>query len=180
VEIDLKRFALSLLGGCFCAALLLSVGGSASAASTRKVPAFEMRDLQERELRLSDDRFKDKTLLIAAFTTWNDVSRRQAAELEAFHKANPNVEIIAFVVNSLAEARDFVQQEGLTYPCYKADPVSRVGTAFQRLFETKKDKTLQLNRIPFAILADKDRTVKFANLGLTDARTLSAEYAKFK
>jgi hypothetical protein len=37
-----------------------------------------------------------------------------------------------------------------------------------------------LNRIPFAILADKDRTVKFANLGLTDARTLSAEYAKFK
>lgn len=173
----MKRLALVLI---VCLAAVLVLGGSASAASDRKVPSFEMRDLQEREVRLSDDRFKGKTLLITAFTTWNEVSRQQAREVEAFHKANPNVEIIAFVANSLAESRDFVQQEGLTYPCYKADQASRIGTTLNRLFETKKDKTLNLNRLPFAILADKDRTVKFANLGLTDAKTLSAEVAKIK
>lgn len=166
----------------FCLALcgLLALSGDAGAASNRKLPTFELRDLNEVELRLSDDRFRGKTVLITAFSTWNETSREQARQVQAFHKAHPEVEIIAFVMNALPEARDFVAHEGLTFPCYKVDNVTRIPTAFNRLFETKKGKTLTLNRYPFAILADKDRNVKFAFCGPTDKETLSAEYAKFK
>jgi len=159
---------------------LFAMSGSAGAAANRKVPSFELRDLNERELRLSDDRFKGKPLLITAFSTWNDASIEQARQIEAFHKANPGVEIIAILVDALPEARDFVAANGLTFPCYKSDAVTRVGSGFNRLFETKKGKTVTLNRYPFAILADKDRNVKFAVCGPADQATLNAEYAKFK
>jgi len=176
----LKRILLSLLVCMAALGGLAATSGDAGAASTRKLPSFELRDLQEKEMRLSDDQFKGKTLLIAAFGTWQEVSRTQARELEAFHKKHPEVEIIAFVVDALPAARDFVKAEGLTISCYKADASTRIGTAFNRLFETKKGKTITLNRLPFVILADSNRNVRFANLGPTDAESMSAEYAKIK
>lgn len=176
----MKRLAMFLLVLCLAVTGLLAMPGSTDAAANRKLPTFELRDLKETELRLSDDRFKGKTLLITAFSTWNEASREQARQVEAFHKAHPEVEIIAFVINALPEARDFVQANNLTFPCYKVDSVTRIATAFNRLFETKKGKTVALNRYPFAILADKDRNVKFAVCGPADEKTLSTEYAKFK
>lgn len=177
----MKRLLLSVVALAVAFGALLAVPGAAGAASSRKLPSFELRDLEDRELRLTDDRFKNKALLVTAFTTWNESSREQARQVEAFAKAHPEVEVIAFVVNSLAEARDFVKQEGLTYPCYKCDAVSRVAYSFNRLFELKKGKTLaSLNRIPFVILTDKARNVQYANLGPTDEKNLSAEYAKIK
>lgn len=176
----MKRFAFSMLALLIALGALLSMPGASDAAANRKLPQFELRDLNERELRLSDDRFKGKTLLVVAFSTWNESSREQARQVQAFHTAHPEVEIIAFVMNALPEARDFVAAEGLTFPCYKVDPVTRIGTAFNRLFETKKGKTVTLNRYPFAVLADKDRNVKFAVCGPASRETLSAEYAKFK
>jgi peroxiredoxin len=175
-----KRIALFLLTLSVAFGALLCLPGSSDAAANRKVPAFELRDLQERELRLSDERFRGKTLLIVAFSTWNDASVEQARQVQAFHKAHPEVEIIAFVANALPEARDFVAAQGLTYPCYKVDAVTRIGTAFNRLFETKRGKTVTLNRYPFAILADKDRNVRFSVCGPASSETLSTEYAKFK
>lgn len=176
----MKRLVTSLCVLALAVAGLFALSGDAGAAGNRKLPSFELRDLNETELRLTDDRFKGKTLLIAAFSTWNEASREQARQVAAFHKAHPEVEVIAFVVNALPEARDFVAHEGLTFPCYKADSSTRIATAFNRLFETRKGKTLTLNRYPFAILADKDRNVKFAVCGPADAKTLSTEYAKFK
>ena len=176
----MKRLFLLTLSLVACAGAILSIGGSANAAMNRKVPAFEFRGLDEREYRLTDAQFQGKPLLITAFTTWNETGRSQAREVAAFHKAHPEVLVIAFVVNALPEARDFVRQEGLTFPCYKADSVSRINTTLNRLFETKKDKTLTFNRLPFAILADKERTVRYSTLGLGEAKTLSAEYAKSK
>src|SRR5690606_19707761 len=108
-----------------------------------------MKDLQEVEHSLSDDEFKDKTLLIAGIGTWQQVSRDQAAELEAFHKAHPDVVIICFIADELARSRDFVKAEGITYECYKADGTAPISATFNRLFETKKGKTLTLNQLPF-------------------------------
>lgn len=162
---------LTLLAAC----ILAFTGVNADADAARKLPAFEMKDLAEREHRLTDERFRGKRLVIAAFGTWQQVSIDQALELEKFHKANPEVEIIAFVVDELAVARDFVQQHGLSYPCYKTDGVTRIPTAFNRLFKTRQGKTLTLNRAPFVILADAERNVEFAEIGLVSAEKLSAE-----
>lgn len=149
--------------------------GDAGADAARKLPSFEMKDLQEVEHRLTDERFKGKKLLIAAFGTWQQSSIQQARELEKFHKANPDVVIIAFVVDSLAEARDFVAREGLSYPCYKTDVATRIGPGFNRLFKTRKGKVLTLNKVPFVMLADADRNVYYAELGTVSAETLGKE-----
>ncbi|MHC4842094.1 MAG: peroxiredoxin family protein, partial [Planctomycetota bacterium] len=142
--------------------------------TAKVVPAFEMRDLEEKEHRLTDKRYQNKQLLITAFGTWQDVSIKQAQELEKFHKANPSIEIIAFIVDDLPSARDFKAQRKLTFPCYKTDSVSRLSSTLQRLFETKKGKQYTLNQLPFAILTDKNRAVKYSNVGLTDSKTLTA------
>lgn len=176
----MKRIALSFLTACIALVAISFAAPEADAAPSKKLPAFEMKDLEERELRLTDDRFKGKKVLITAFGTWQQVSREQARELQKFHKANPDVEIIAFVVESLPEARDFVKQEGLTFPCYKCDGVTRIGAVFNRLFETKKGKSVTLNRLPFAILADADRNVAWSGMGLSTADKLSAEVKKMK
>ena len=174
----MKRFVLAIL------VLALALGGlgiamhTVGADSAKRLPTFDMKDLEERDHSLSDDQYKGKVLLIAAFSTWQQVSVEQARELEAFHKAHPDVEIIAFVCEDLPVARDFVKREGLTFPCYKADKTSTANSSFSRLFETKKGKVLTLNRAPFVILTDKDRYVKFSNVGLTGAARLGEELGK--
>jgi hypothetical protein len=173
-----KRILLALL------VLVLALGGlgvamhTVGASSAKRLPTFDMKDLQERDHSLSDDQYKDKVLLIAAFSTWQQVSIEQARELEKFHKAHPEVEIIAFVANDLPVARDFVKREGLSFPCYKADKTNTANSSFSRLFETKRGKVLTLNRVPFVILTDKERYVKFSNLGLTDSTRLGEELGK--
>ena len=163
----MKRFTLSLMVA-FCV-LVASGFTDAGAASTKRLPTFDMKDLEEREHSLSDEKFKDKVILVAAFGTWQEVSVQQARELEKFHKAHPEVEIIAFVCDDLSLAREFRTREGLTFPCYKADGSAPIGTSFNRLFETKKGKVLTLNRTPFVLITDKNRAIEFANLGLTTA-----------
>jgi hypothetical protein len=175
-----KRFALTLIAAVTALVAMSFTAPEADASTSKKLPAFEMKDLEERELRLTDDRFKGKKILVTAFGTWQQVSRDQAREIQKFHKANPDVEIIAFVVESLPEARDFVAQEGLTFPCYKCDGVTRIGSVFNRLFETKKGKSINLNRLPFAILADAERNVVWSDLGLSSSDKLTAEVKKMK
>ncbi|MBZ0135660.1 MAG: peroxiredoxin family protein [Planctomycetes bacterium] len=172
----MKRLAFSLLAA-LCV-LVASGFTDAGAASTKRLPTFDMKDLEEREHSLADDKFKDKVLLVAAFGTWQDVSIRQARELQKFHKAHPEVEIIAFVCDELALAREFRTREGLTFPCYKADGSAPIGTSFNRLFETKKGKTLTLNRVPFVLLTDKNLSIEYANLGLTTADQLADELGR--
>jgi peroxiredoxin len=154
-------------------ALVAFPSGSAQADVARKLPAFEMKDLAEREHRLTDERFQGKKLVIVAFGTWQQVSVDQARELQKFHDANPEVEIIAFIVDGPAEARDFVRREGLTFPCYKADPVTRINSAFNRVFRVRTGKTLTLNRMPFVIIADAERNVRFAEIGLVNAERMA-------
>jgi hypothetical protein len=173
-----KRFALSLVAAFIIAALGVAAHGTL-AESTKRLPTFDMKDLDEREHSLSDAEYKDKILLIAGIGTWQNVSVRQAAELEKFHKAHPEVEIIAFVADDLPGARDFVKTQGVTYRCYKADGTAPIGGTFSRLFKLKKSQTLTMNQLPFVILAGKDRTVHFAELGLVDAARLGEELAKF-
>jgi hypothetical protein len=156
----------------FLVAALGVAAHSTFAESTKRLPTFAMKDLDEREHSLSDAEFKDKTLLIAGFSTWQDVSIKQAAELEAFHKAHPEVEIIAFIADDLPRARDFVKQQGLTYKCYKADGTAPISGTFARLYKTKKAQTLTMNRLPFVIIAGKDRNVTFAEMGLVDEARL--------
>jgi hypothetical protein len=150
-------------------------GAEAAADAARKLPAFEMKDLTEREHRLTDEQFKGKRLLVAAFGTWQQASIDQARELEKFHKAHPDVMIIAFVVDSLPAARDFVQSEALTFQCYKTESTTRIDSTFNRLFKTRKGKTLTLNRVPFVMLADANRNVNFAELGLVTADELAKQ-----
>lgn len=168
----MKRFVLGIL------VVTLALGGlgfamhTVGADSAKRLPTFDMKDLEERDHSLSDDKFKDKQLLVAAFSTWQQISIEQARELEAFHKAHPEVEIIAFVCDDLPEARDFVKREGLTFPCYKADKTNTANSSFSRVFETKKGQVLTLNRAPFVILTDKERYVRYSNVGLTGSAQL--------
>lgn len=169
------------LSGCIALAALVAVVAlqrPASADTLKRLPAFELKTLEEGEVRLTDEKFKDKRLLVAAFSTWQDVSRRQAAELEKFHKAHPDVVIIAVVVQSLSEARDFKQQNDLHFDCYKCDAVSNLATNLNRLFPARKNRVVNLNRIPFVVLTDAQRGVVYANIGFTDEARLSAELAK--
>ena len=174
----MKRFVLGML------VVLLTLGGlgvavhTVGADSAKRLPTFDMKDLEERDHSLSDDDFKNKKLLVAAFSTWQQVSIDQARELEAFHKAHPEVEIIAFVCDDLPAARDFVSREGLSFPVYKADNTNTANSSFGRVFETKKGQVLTLNRAPFVILTDKDRYVRFSNVGLTGSAKLGEELAK--
>ena len=173
----MKRFLLSLTVAFLIAALGVATH-STLAESTKRLPTFAMKDLDEREHSLSDAQYKDKRLLIAGIGTWQNVSIQQAAELEAFHKAHPEVEIITFVADDLAGARDFVKQQGVTFPCFQADSTAPIGGTFNRLFKLKKAQTLTMNRLPFVILTGKDRTVHFAELGLVDAGKLGGELKK--
>lgn len=152
---------------------IIGLQGFTSAETAKVVPAFEMRDLQEVEHRLTDDKFKDKQLLIVGFGTWQDVSIKQAAQIELFQKANPEVEIIAFIIDDLPAARDFRAEQELSFPCYKMDRVSNLSNTLGRLFETKKGKNYTMNQLPFTILTDKKRAVKFSNVGLTSAKTIA-------
>jgi peroxiredoxin len=173
-----KQFAVCLIAALISLSVLGFSTRDAEAAPAKRLPTFDMKGLDETEHSLTDDQFKDKKILVAAFGTWQQPSIEQARELEKFHKAHPDVEIIAFVVDSLPSARDFVAREGLSFDCYKTDGSAPIGTSFNRLFETKRGRTLTLNRIPFVILTDKDRNVEFANLGATSAETLGEELGK--
>lgn len=174
----MKQFVICLFAALVCLSVLGFSSRDAGAASAKRLPTFDMKGLDESEHSLTDDRFKDKVLLVAAFGTWQQPSIDQARELEAFHKAHPEVEIIAFVTDSLPNARDFVAREGLSFDCYKTDGTTPIGNSFNRLFTTKRGKTLTLNRVPFVILTGADRNVEFASLGVTSAQTLGNELAK--
>ena len=91
----------------FALTALLAVSVETQAASSKTLPNFEMRGLDESEHRLSDEKYKDKVVLVAGFSTWQDISIKQARELQAFHLKHPNVEIVAFVSDDAAAARDF-------------------------------------------------------------------------
>ncbi len=169
-----------LLALCFAllsVAALAFVSVSSDASSIKTLPNFELKGLDESEHRLSDPRFKDRIILLVAFSTWQDVSIRQAREIQAFHARHPQVEIVALIADDLAIARDFVASEKLTFPCYKSGDGPRVGQNLNRLFETKKNKTFQLNKLPFVVLCTADRKVAFARMGLTDEATLSEQLA---
>ncbi|MCF6228766.1 MAG: hypothetical protein L3J82_08930, partial [Planctomycetes bacterium] len=64
-------------------------------------------------------------------------------------------------------------EQNLRFPCYKMDRVSNLSNMLGRLFETKKGKNYTMNQLPFTILTDKKRAVKFSNVGLTSAKTLT-------
>jgi len=170
----------------FALTALLAVSVETQAATAKTLPNFEMRGLDESEHRLSDEKYKDKVVLVAGFSTWQDVSIKQARELQAFHLKHPQVEIVAFVSDDSAAARDFVTRQGLTYPCFKSngspggDGSPRLSQNFNRLFETKKGKTLSLNKLPFVVLAAKDRRVAYSNVGLTTESVLSEQLAALK
>jgi peroxiredoxin len=173
-----------LVAAALCALAVASVDTQAAASKT--LPNFEMRGLDESEHRLTDAQYRDKVLLIAAFSTWQDVSVRQARELEAFHAKHPQVEIIAFVTDDAPMARDFVARHGFTFPCYKAaggpggEGGPRIAQNFNRLFDAKKGKVFSLNKTPFVVLAGKDRRVAYTNVGLTTEATLSEQAAALK
>lgn len=166
--------------------VLAFVSVDSQAAAVKTLPNFEMRGLDESEHRLSDARYKDKVVLVAAFSTWQDVSIRQAREIQAFHAKHPQVEIIAFISDDAPLARDFVANQGLTFPCFKSggslagEGNPRIRDNFSRIFETKKAKTLTLNKIPFVILAGKDRRVAFAEVGFVGEAKLSEQLAAMK
>jgi len=166
----------------FLAAFVIAALGIAThstlAESTRRLPTFSMKDLDEREHSLSDSKFKDKRLLIAGIGTWQNASVEQAAELKKFHAAHPDVEMIVFIADDLPLARDFVARHGLDFPCYKVDGTASISGTFARLFKTKKSQTLTMNRLPFVILADTDRSVGFAELGVVDEKRLSEALAR--
>lgn len=162
-----------LIGLSIAIAAIVGLQGYSAAETAKIVPAFEMRDLEEKEHRLTDEYFKNQPLLIVAFGTWQDVSIKQAAEIETFHKDNPEVKIIAFIVDDLPAARDFRTAHNLSFPCYKMDSVSNLKSTLGRLFDAKKGKKITLDKLPFAILTDSKRAVKFSNIGLTDANTLA-------
>ena len=166
------RFTLSLLAALVVLVSVGFTGQDADARVTKRLPTFDMKDLEERDHSLTHERYKGKVLLIAAFSTWQQSSIDQALELEKFHKANPDVQIIAFICNELSLARDFRAQHGLTFPCYKGDGNSFISSSLNRLFKTRTGRTLTLNRVPFVIMTDKDRNVEFAELGLVDAAKL--------
>lgn len=168
----MRQFVACLIVMGIALVSLFAVAQPNSAAENKRVPVFSFKDLSEQEHSLSDDEFKNKKLVIAAFTTWNAASIRQARELQKFHTKNTGAVVIAFVVQSVAEARDFVKQEGLTYGCYKVDAQIGIQNNFGRLFETKKGKNLNMNRVPFVIVTDKNRNVKLAKLGLTDSASI--------
>lgn len=176
----------TLLLAVFALCVLAFVSVDTEAAASKTLPNFEMRGLDESEHRLSDAQYKDKVVLIAAFSTWQDISIKQARELQAFHTKYPEVEIIAFVSDDAAAARDFVARQGLTFPCFKSnggasgDGSPKIGQNFNRLFDTKKGKTLTLNKVPFVVLAAKDRRVAYANVGLNTEATLSEQLGAIK
>ena len=168
----IKRFMFSVAAALVVLVAVSFTGHDADARSAKRLPTFDMKDLEEREHSLTDERYKDKIIVVAAFSTWQQVSIDQALELEKFHKANPDVQIIAFICDELSLARDFRIKHGLTFPCYKGDGNSFITNSFNRLFQLRTGRTLTLNRVPFVIMAGKDRSVEFASLGLTDASTL--------
>lgn len=176
----MKRFAFVLLVlGCVAAGLV-GTATSPDAASLKTLPSLSLKTLNEEEVRLSDARFKDKAIVLAAFSTWSDASRRQARELQKFHEQHPGVEIVALIVDDVAGARDFRDLEGLKYPCYKSNDGPRVATNLMKLFDSKKNKQVMVSRVPFVIVADKERHVAMAKFGVTDAATLKDKIAALK
>jgi len=174
-----KTLWLTLTFSVLSLAALAFISVETDAAGIKTLPNFELKGLDETESRLSDDKYKDKIVLLAAFSTWQDVSVKQAREVEAFHAKHPEVAIVAFVADDLSAARDFVAREKLSFDCFKSEG-PRIGQNFNRLFDTKKGKMLQLNKVPFVVLAGKDRKVAFAGLGLTSEATLSEQLAAIK
>lgn len=168
---------------CLCIAAIGLAGLSyvardAGAETARRLPTFDMKGLDEQEHSLTDERFEGKTVLVTCFGTWQHSSIEQARELQKFHEANPDVEIIAFVAANVPNARDFREREGLTFGCYKLDGTAPVADIFSRLFVAKRGQEVTLNRVPFVIMAEENRTVSFANIGLTPADRLSEELAR--
>ena len=161
------------------AGLVASSAGS-SADKSRALPSFEMKDLEENTVSTNDERFKDKKLLLVAFGTWQQVSFDQADAVEQFHKKHPEVEIIAFVVDSPERAREFRASRGLTFPCYKPDGGPRIDTGFRHLFDVRESRQLNMNRLPWVLFTGADHEIRFDHLGLVGLEQLEEEYAKIK
>lgn len=174
----MKQFVVCMIVALISLSALGLSSRDAEAAPAKRLPTFDIKGLDESEHSLTDSRYEGKTVLIAAFGTWQQPSIEQARELEKFHKAHPDVEVIAFIADSLPRARDFVARENLSYECFKSDGTAPITNSFNRLFDTKRGQTLTLTRVPFVILADSDRNVKYASFGANSAETLGRELAK--
>ena len=111
----MKTLWLTLTFSVLSLAALAFISVETDAAGIKTLPNFELKGLDETESRLSDDKYKDKIVLLAAFSTWQDVSVKQAREVEAFHAKHPEVAIVAFVADDLSAARDFVAREKLSF-----------------------------------------------------------------
>jgi hypothetical protein len=176
----MRHLVISLVFGLLGVVALVFAVRDAAADTTRQMPSFSMKDLSEVQHRLTDERFQNRPLLVTAFGTWQQVSIEQARELQAFHAAHPEVEIIAFVMDALPEARDFVARHGLTFPCYQPDPAARLDGTLNRLFNVRTGRTLTLNRVPFVLLTDRQRNVHLADIGLVKAERLTETVRAFR
>lgn len=140
---------------------------------------FTFKDINGREVSLSNQRFKGKVTVVQILGTWCPNCLDETKFLTEYKKENPAIEVIGLAFERSAEpsfaypkiAR-FIERFGVDYPVLLAGTIQEAG-----------EKLPQLNHVmafPTSIIVDKNGQVRKIHTGFTGPGTGSyyEEYVK--
>jgi thiol-disulfide isomerase/thioredoxin len=111
---------------------------------------YEWKDMSGAVRSLAD--YKGKPVVLHFWATWCPPCRRELPEMEAWSKANSDVEmIIVSLDRNIADVAVFLESEGLSFPALKGDMV--------------KAQRLGVRGLPTTLLIGPDSTILKMRIG---------------
>lgn len=126
------------------------IAGLIISASPLFAVEYEWKDMSGTVKSLAD--YKGKPVVLHFWATWCVPCRRELPEMEAWSKANSDVEVIVVSLDrNIAVAAAFLESKGLSFPALKGDMV--------------KAQRLGVRGLPTTLLISSDSTILKMRIG---------------
>jgi peroxiredoxin len=164
----LTRAAISILSGILGLLAVLGLLGHAfgqsETASTKRAPAFTLKDTQDNAVKLAD--FAGKPLVISFVVTWDQPSLKQIAILSDLRKEHGETDLailaVAIEQTDKQTTKTYVEQQHPSFPFLVADYPTIVAFG-------------GLTAVPTTFVIDTDQNIVQRHEEVTEKKVLEAE-----
>jgi thiol-disulfide isomerase/thioredoxin len=126
------------------------IAGLIISASPLFAVEYEWKDLSGAVKSLAD--YKGKPVVLHFWASWCLPCRTEMPEMEAWSKANGDVEMIVVSLDrNIADAAAFLESKGIGFPALKGDMI--------------KAQRLGVRGLPTTLVIGSDRTVRITRIG---------------
>jgi thiol-disulfide isomerase/thioredoxin len=126
------------------------IAGLIISASPLFAVEYEWKDMSGAVKSLAD--YKGKPVVLHFWATWCQPCRRELPEMEAWSKANSDVEMIVVSLDrNIADAATFLESKGLSFPALKGDMI--------------KAQRLGVRGLPTTLVIGADSSIRKIRIG---------------